>query len=472
MYLGLKRAAGFVWAAMIVWALANLAGAQQPDKPKPAGGAAPAAAPAGPPAELGAIAGKWVTALEGLPGGPQLGELVAEKSGDKMTAVVKSSLGEMKVDNVTVSGENHVLNFFIEAMGQSMDVQATIKIAGDQFTGKLLVGGGMLEAGFKGAKAGSEHEKELKKYVEDKIKEVVGEPVLPVADAKDFMGAWTFSGESPMGGSMEVEFELLDVGGKASGKLKLPPPLGTHTINKMAKSDKGLTMTYQMELMNNPMEMKVDMERQGPMISGLIDVGGGMFQIPLEGAKKGRGITKLTTAGKNVLIEYGRPSTSGPGYQKMNSTLKDGLIWRMGKDEATNLKTDADLKFGDKTIKAGRYSLWAKRVGNGWNLVFNSKPDVWGTAHDAKADVAEVPLTSGKIEKPAELLTLELKQGEPGSGTFRLAWGGEEGTTKFSVVGAEAPAGGATGAAPAGGAKPAGGTGAGAKAPAAPKKSS
>ena len=60
---------------------------------------------------------------------------------------------------------------------------------------------------------------------------------------------------------------------------------------------------------------------------------------------------------KNVNISYGSPSTSGPGYKAMQTTLKDGYVWRMGKDAATKLKTDVDLKFGDKVIKAGAYSL-------------------------------------------------------------------------------------------------------------------
>lgn len=149
----------------------------------------------------------------------------------------------------------------------------------------------------------------------------------------------------------------------------------------------------------------------------------------------GRGEAKLTLDGKDIKITYGRPSTSGPGYKTIQTAKKDGFIWRMGSNQATKLETAADLKFGDKVIKAGSYSLWAKRVGDGWHLVFNTKPDIWGTMHDANAkfDVAEVPLKNSKVEKEVELVTIELNKAE-GGGEFKLTWGKEAGATNFSIA--------------------------------------
>jgi hypothetical protein len=142
------------------------------------------------------------------------------------------------------------------------------------------------------------------------------------------------------------------------------------------------------------------------------------------------------------MVEHGRPSTSGPGYKSMNTMAKEGFVWRMGKDEATTLATQADLKFGDKEIKAGHYSLWAKRVGKGWHLLFNKDADVWGTKHVAGSDVAEIPMEATTLDPPVELLTIEVKPdpSTPGGGIFRLAWGTEEGTAKFTVVQPPAPA--------------------------------
>lgn len=436
MLLGMKRA-GLTLAAAFM--LVSVVRAQAP--------AAPAAAPE-PPADPKTLVGDWTTALEGLPGGPQLGTLKVTLEGDTLKGTTTTPLGEQALDEIKVVGSKFVTTFFMDAMGNQMDVQITIKTDGDKFAGDMQVGGGMLSATLRGAKPGTAAETALKEEVEKKRLEIIGVPVLPVADAKDFMGEWTFKGESPMGGEMEVDFALVDVEGKASGKLALPPPLGTHTINKLSKSDTGLQALYSMELMGNPMDMTIDLSRSGNIVEGLIDVGGGLFQIPLEGVKKGRGLAKMTAGGKTILIEHGRPSTSGAGYKGMSS-VKEGFIWRLGNNERTSMKTTGELKVGDKSVAAGSYSLWGKKTAAGWNLIINGEAEGWGMKHDPSKDVAEIPMTMGKPAAAGpELLTISLRQdGAPGNGLVTLAWGDIEGKGNFQVVMPPPPA--PAGAAPA-----------------------
>lgn len=419
--------------AVLLMAAAALAGYGAIASAQPAAPAAPAA-PAEPPANLDDAVGDWTLGLFGLPGVPRIGSVKVTKDGETAKAHLVTPLGEVDADSVKVVGPNVVMTFYIEAMGQSVDAEASVKPKGDTFEGTLLVGGGMLEAQLKGAKAGSDAAKALEEEVAAKVLEIVGVPELPVADAKDFMGEWIVAGDSPMG-AMEIELQFKDIDGKVSSDLMLPPPLGAQTINRLKINDAGaMTMAYQISFMGQDMDMAVELERQGPLVTGLIDVGGGMAQIPLEGYRKGRGLAKASVGGKSVMIEYGRPNTSGAGYKAMDKTLKEGYVWRLGKDDITTLTTSGEIKVGDKTLPAGSYGLFAKRVGNGWTLLINEQNSGHPMKHDDSKDVASLPLKAVAGETGPEDLTISLASKANNMVEVKVAWGKEVSAGEFEVV--------------------------------------
>ena len=136
-----------------------------------------------------------------------------------------------------------------------------------------------------------------------------------------------------------------------------------------------------------------------------------------------RGSSKLALNGKEVSVEYGRPSLKGRSVEEMLNSLKPGAVWRLGADTSTTFSTATDLVFGDATVPAGEYSLWArKEAGGGWKLVFNKQHGQWGTQHDAAQDLVAVPLNQTKAAKPAEMVTLELAQAAEG-GALTIQWG-------------------------------------------------
>ena len=124
-----------------------------------------------------------------------------------------------------------------------------------------------------------------------------------------------------------------------------------------------------------------------------------------------RGAAKATVAGKNVSIDYGRPSLAG---RDMLGRAEAGKPWRMGADGATKLTTDADLSFGGTAVPKGTYTLTAtKDDKGGW--ILNVKGD-----GDAK--VADVPLAQSTLKESVEVFTIELT-GEKDKGTLELRWG-------------------------------------------------
>jgi hypothetical protein len=134
-----------------------------------------------------------------------------------------------------------------------------------------------------------------------------------------------------------------------------------------------------------------------------------------------RGEAKATVSGKGVSVEYGRPSLKG---RDMLAQAEVGRAWRMGADDATSLKTEADLAFGDVKVPAGDYILTATRVdADRWHLNVLAKAD--------RTKVADVPLSVSKLDANVETFTLELA-GEGEKGKFKMMWGGTALTAGFT----------------------------------------
>jgi hypothetical protein len=126
-----------------------------------------------------------------------------------------------------------------------------------------------------------------------------------------------------------------------------------------------------------------------------------------------RGEAKATIAGKPVSIDYGRPSLKG---RDMLAQAQVGQAWRMGSNEPTTLKTDADLMFGTKAVPKGEYILTATKVdAQGWMLNVLDKDD-------RSKKVADVPLTIEKLPQSIEQFTIDLTGGGE-KGDLKMSWG-------------------------------------------------
>jgi len=124
-----------------------------------------------------------------------------------------------------------------------------------------------------------------------------------------------------------------------------------------------------------------------------------------------RGHVSLQLGSNKVEVDHGRPVLKGRNPEQM---IQPGQTWRMGSGDPTTLSTQGNLKFGDKTISAGKYVLQAKFIsGQDWRLIIES---------DGGNVVAEVPFTLQKTDKPVETLTMVLEKKDKG-GRMVLQWG-------------------------------------------------
>ncbi|HXK11721.1 MAG TPA: DUF2911 domain-containing protein [Vicinamibacteria bacterium] len=89
-------------------------------------------------------------------------------------------------------------------------------------------------------------------------------------------------------------------------------------------------------------------------------------------AQNPRGAAVTTLGDKKVAVDYGRPALKGRTIDALLKQLPKERIWRAGENEVTTFSTDADLKIGGKTLKAGKYSLYIHVPESGkWGLVLN-----------------------------------------------------------------------------------------------------
>jgi hypothetical protein len=136
-------------------------------------------------------------------------------------------------------------------------------------------------------------------------------------------------------------------------------------------------------------------------------------------APANRGKAELKAAAGAITVDYGRPSLKG---RDMLSQLQDGASWRMGMNQATVLTTPVDLTFGKTVVAKGAYSLFLKKTGDAFQLVFNSQTGQWGTQHDPAKDVYTVAMAKSALSAPVETFTIDLAPAAKG-GSFDLSWG-------------------------------------------------
>ncbi|HEU4391015.1 MAG TPA: DUF2911 domain-containing protein [Blastocatellia bacterium] len=143
-----------------------------------------------------------------------------------------------------------------------------------------------------------------------------------------------------------------------------------------------------------------------------------------------RGTAQVEIKGKKISVDYGRPSLHG---RDMLSQATVGTVWRVGMNQATQIETAGDLTIGGKVVKAGKYTLWAKKTGaTTWTLGFHPKTGVWGAPELTEGYIAELPLTQGSATDSAEQLTITLSE-DNRKCRIKIQWGTATLTGSFDV---------------------------------------
>ncbi len=162
-----------------------------------------------------------------------------------------------------------------------------------------------------------------------------------------------------------------------------------------------------------------------------------------------RGTATATVGGKKVSIDYGRPALKGRSLDELLKQLPPDRIWRAGENQVTTLTTEGPITVGDKTVPAGKYSVYVHAgEDNAWDLVLNKDQGIplgkiWDKAPDnmknepwphlegyksiEASEVARAKMSPAKSAGPADVFTIGLAQ-KGARADLTMAWGAQSWT--------------------------------------------
>jgi hypothetical protein len=119
-------------------------------------------------------------------------------------------------------------------------------------------------------------------------------------------------------------------------------------------------------------------------------------------------------------VLYSRPQKAGRPI--FGGLVKNGEVWRLGANEATEIEFFRQVRIGGKKVKAGRYTLYAVVNENNWTIIINKETDTWGSfKYDIKKDVARAEVTMLKTDSPVENLSMYFEKTAVGC-NLNIAW--------------------------------------------------
>ena len=136
---------------------------------------------------------------------------------------------------------------------------------------------------------------------------------------------------------------------------------------------------------------------------------------------------EVTLSGKKIVVDYSRPKMADPktGQSRkiFGGLVPYGEVWRAGANEATSLKTDADLDIGGAKVPAGSYTLYTLPKEDSWTLIISKKTGQWGVPYPGEGeDLARVPMKAEKTSKTVDPFTISLDKKSETEAILHLAW--------------------------------------------------
>lgn len=275
-------------------------------------------------------------------------------------------------------------------------------------------------------------------------------PAKPVSaiDAQAYLGYWLLTvrlGQNAQKFGLQLEDHGVD-GDELSGKLV--SGFGEMTAEKFALVDG----TLGFDLASDVGRFRVEIQVEDDALRGVFGDTAGAMRAEFTGERTDRlgfarflvpdNESRIARGEHMVRLRFVSPAADGPDFAQIASA-KPGDVVRFLDEMAIKLTTDLPLVFGSLRVPTenvaagypGVYSLWLKRTTEGWNLVFNHKPDVWGTQHRPSADLGEIALEHQPAEQPSERLrgSLEETAAAEGDAVLRLTWGPHTWSARFRI---------------------------------------
>ena len=127
--------------------------------------------------------------------------------------------------------------------------------------------------------------------------------------------------------------------------------------------------------------------------------------------------------GESALIKviYSRPQKKG--REVFGGMVKYNEVWRLGANEATEIKIYQNIEVGGKVLKKGSYAMFAIPDEKEWTIIFNADLDEWGHySYNQEHDVLRVMAAVKSNYIIVEAMSIQFEDLNDGSAVMRIAW--------------------------------------------------
>lgn len=289
-------------------------------------------------------------------------------------------------------------------------------------------------------------------HAEDPIK-----TTLDASEARNFLGVWDVAMDM-MGRTMNFTMTVVDLDGKAGASFDSERQAEAVAVEEMEMLEDGsLKLMYDMPFGSQTFSLSVVAELTEDGLEGIISEASGLFEAPFVATeafddpetrvqrRRNRQIAataaNLRFEGEKIRITFAALKTDSKDFEHFQN-LADGEVFEYVGGRAAKILTDLDMHFGDTVIKQGNahesypgvYSIWLKKSGDGWKLLFNEEADVWGTMYNPEVTVAEVDVVEVKSEETAETHKITMENGDAEDiGKIIIHWGDKQYIAEFKV---------------------------------------
>jgi hypothetical protein len=125
-----------------------------------------------------------------------------------------------------------------------------------------------------------------------------------------------------------------------------------------------------------------------------------------------------------VRVIYSRPALNG--REVLGNLIPLDKVWRVGANEAPEIKFYEDVTIMGKKVKAGTYALLAQinQQEEAMTIILSSDLDQWGAySYDPKYDVLRVNMKGKEISESVENFAIQFAKGAGNEVLMRMAWG-------------------------------------------------
>lgn len=123
-------------------------------------------------------------------------------------------------------------------------------------------------------------------------------------------------------------------------------------------------------------------------------------------------------------VIYSRPAKKGRDL--FGSLVPYNEVWRVGANEAPEIRFFDDVMLNGKRVKAGDYALLAIPGEEDWTIILSEDVDQWGAySYDKSKDVLRVRAETEELAEAVEHFTIQFEGEGKGvqKGYMHMAWG-------------------------------------------------